>query len=114
MLAPVVDEVCAALGNYVYGVDVAGLPEQCLKLLRQKNLTFATAESCTGGLIAESFTALSGASNAYRGGVVSYWTSVKQGVLGVDGALLDRYGAVSEPVARAMSVDALFREVFKC
>ena len=106
MLAPVVDEVCAALGNYVYGVDVAGLPEQCLKLLRQKNLTFATAESCTGGLIAESFTALSGASNAYRGGVVSYWTSVKHDVLGVPQPLLDEYGAVADPTARAMAQGA--------
>ena len=106
LLSPVVEEVRAALGDYVYGVDVSGLPEACMRLLKEKGLTFASAESCTGGQIAQEITSLPGASAVYRGGVVSYWTSVKQGVLGVDGALLDRYGAVSEPVARAMAEGA--------
>ena len=103
MLAPVVKEVQEALGNYVYGVDVSGLPEQCLKLLLEKKQTFATAESCTGGLIAQQITALPGASNVYRGGVVSYWTSVKADVLGVPQSVLDEYGAVADPTARAMA-----------
>jgi nicotinamide-nucleotide amidase len=106
MLAPVVEEVRAALGDYVYGVDVSGLPEQCLKLLSEKHRTFASAESCTGGLIAQQITALPGASNVYRGGVVSYWTSVKAAVLGVPQETLDRFGAVSEPTARAMAEGA--------
>jgi nicotinamide-nucleotide amidase len=106
MLAPVVEEVRAALGNYVYGVDVSGLPEQCLRLLLEKQYTFATAESCTGGGIAQRITALPGASNVYRGGVVSYWTAVKAAVLGVPQTLLDEYGAVAEPTARAMSEGA--------
>ncbi|MCI2058115.1 MAG: competence/damage-inducible protein A [Oscillibacter sp.] len=106
MLAPVEAEVRAALGSYVYGTDVSGLPEQCLRLLSGRQLTFATAESCTGGQIAAEFTALPGASAAYRGGVVSYWTSVKHDVLGVEQSLLDRYGAVSDPVARAMAQSA--------
>ena len=103
MLAPVVKEVREALGNYVYGVDVSGLPEQCLKLLLEKKQTFGTAESCTGGLIAQQITALPGASNVYRGGVVSYWTSVKADVLGVPQSVLDEYGAVADPTARAMA-----------
>ncbi len=106
MLAPVVEEVRALLGDYVYGVDVSGLPERCLKLLLDKGKTFATAESCTGGQIAQQITALPGASNVYRGGVVSYWTQVKADVLGVPQAVLDQYGAVSEPAARAMAQGA--------
>jgi len=66
----------------------------------------ATAESCTGGRIAERLTALPGVSAVYRGGVVSYWSSVKQGVLGVPQEILDTYGAVSEECARAMAEGA--------
>ena len=106
MLSPVVKEVLAALGDSVYGVDVSGLPEQCLKLLKERGWTFATAESCTGGQIAQQITSLPGASNVYRGGVVSYWTSVKGAVLGVPQDILDQYGAVSEPTARAMAEGA--------
>lgn len=85
MLAPVVEEVRAVLGPVVYGVDVSGLAECCFAHLLRRGLTLATAESCTGGLVAEQITALPGASKIYRGGVVSYWTSVKQGVLGSPG-----------------------------
>ena len=103
MLAPVVAEVKALLGPIVYGMDVSGLPEACLNMLKEKKLTFATAESCTGGQIAERITALPGASQVYRGGVVSYWTSVKNAVLGVPQEILDQHGAVSEETARAMA-----------
>jgi len=106
MLAPVVQEVLETLGDSVYGVDISGLPEQCLKLLKEKGWTFATAESCTGGQIAQQITSLPGASIVYRGGVVSYWTSVKGAVLGVPQDILDQYGAVSEPTARAMAEGA--------
>jgi nicotinamide-nucleotide amidase len=106
MLTPVLAEVRAALGDYVYGMDVSGLAEQCLRLLREKKLTFATAESCTGGRIAQEFTALPGASVVYRGGVVSYWTAVKHAALGVPDELLERWGAVADPTARAMAQGA--------
>ena len=106
MLAPVVDDVKTLLGPYVYGVDVTGLEEVCSALLLERGLTLATAESCTGGLIARRITALPGASRVYRGGVVSYWTEVKAAVLGVPQDLLDQYGAVSEPTARAMAEGA--------
>lgn len=106
MLAPVVDEVKTLLGPYVYGVDVTGLEEVCSALLLERGLTLATAESCTGGLIARRITALPGASRVYRGGVVSYWTEVKAAVLGVPQDILDQYGAVSEPTARTMAEGA--------
>lgn len=106
MLAPVVEEVTALLGDVVYGVDVDGLENVCVRLLKERNWTMATAESCTGGRIASRMTALPGVSSVYRGGVVSYWTSVKGDVLGVPQEILDRYGAVSEQCARAMAEGA--------
>ena len=82
------------------------------QLLKEKGLTLGCAESCTGGLIAKRMTDLSGVSAVFRGGVVSYATEVKHTVLGVDQALLDEFGAVSEPVARAMAEGA--RRVLGC
>ena len=106
MLRPVVDEVCALLGDVIYGVDVASLESACSALLRERGMTLASAESCTGGQIAQRMTALPGASQVYRGGVVSYWTDMKADVLGVSREILDRYGAVSEQTARAMAQGA--------
>lgn len=106
MLAPVVREVTDFLGDVVYGIDIPGLENACMKLLKERGWTFATAESCTGGRVAERITALPGASAVYRGGVVSYWTSVKADVLGVPQETLDTYGAVSEETARAMAEGA--------
>ena len=74
-----------------------------LALLKSRRLTFSAAESCSGGLIAKRITDLPGASSVFSGGVVSYSNAVKAAVLGVPEELLDRYGAVSEPVARAMA-----------
>ena len=68
--------------------------------------TLCTAESCTGGLIGGALTAVSGASNVYKGGIVSYTNEVKHKLLGVDAGLLEREGAVSAPVAQAMALGA--------
>lgn len=106
MLTPVIADVRAALGDLVYGVDVSSLEEVCFRLLKERRLTFATAESCTGGRVAERITALSGASAVYRGGVVSYWSEVKRDVLGVPWEIIEQRGAVSEPCARAMAEGA--------
>ena len=106
MLAPVVKDVTDFLGDYVYGVDVSSLEETCFRILKDKGLTLATAESCTGGRVAERITALPGVSAVYRGGVVSYWTSVKADVLGVPREILDTHGAVSEETALAMAEGA--------
>ena len=68
--------------------------------------TLCTAESCTGGLIGGALTAVSGASNVYKGGIVSYTNEVKHKLLGVDASLLEREGAVSAAVAQAMAIGA--------
>ena len=112
LIDPVVADLQAHFGPLVYGVDIPNLERAVLDGLKTKGLTLGTAESCTGGLAAKRFTDLPGASAAFRGGVVSYATEVKHTVLGVDQALLDQYGAVSEPVARAMAEGA--RQVLGC
>lgn len=74
-----------------------------LALLKSRRLTFSAAESCSGGLIAKRMTDLPGASAVFPGGVVSYSNAVKAAALHVPEELLDRCGAVSEPVAQAMA-----------
>ena len=76
---------------------------RAVALLKARGMTFAAAESCTGGLIAKRITDIAGASAVFRGGVVSYTNGVKAEVLGVPQDLLDAYGAVSVPVARSMA-----------
>jgi len=78
---------------------VAHLVAKALSL----SITLATAESCTGGLLAHLFTQIAGVSQIYAGSVVAYANSAKRDLLGVPQELLDEHGAVSEPVALAMA-----------
>jgi nicotinamide-nucleotide amidase len=78
-------------------------------LMLEKHLFLATAESCTGGLIAAACTDLAGSSNWFERGFVTYSNAAKTELLGVDAALIAEHGAVSEPVARAMAAGALAR-----
>ena len=82
---------------------------RCLDLARNKGVTFAFAESLTGGLIAATFTAVPGASDVVVGGVVAYATRLKAQLLGVDVLLLDRVGAVDQEVAAQMARGAAVR-----
>ena len=97
------------LGDKVFGVDEADLAEALGQVLRQHRLTVATAESCTGGLVAKRLTDIPGSSDYFVGGVVSYSNRLKTALLGVSETLLATHGAVSEPVARAMAVGAVSR-----
>jgi nicotinamide-nucleotide amidase len=83
------------------------LTEQLAALLLQKGLRLATAESCTGGLIAGACTDLSGSSNWFERGFITYSNDAKTEMLGVDAALIERRGAVSEQVVHAMVQGAL-------
>ncbi|MCF8160280.1 MAG: CinA family protein [Polaromonas sp.] len=76
-------------------------------LLLRKGWLLVTAESCTGGLIAAACTDLAGSSNWFERGFVTYSNAAKGELLGVDAALIDRHGAVSEAVVRAMASGAL-------
>jgi len=77
--------------------------------LQARGWTMATAESCTGGLIAAACTELGGSSNWFDRGFVTYSNLAKSELLGVDAAVIAREGAVSEPVARAMVLGAVLR-----
>jgi nicotinamide-nucleotide amidase len=96
-------QLAAALGESVFSTDGRLLPEVVGDLLREKGLTFAAAESCTGGLVLQRMTDVPGSSAYVKGGVVAYSNELKIQLLGVDAALLDEHGAVSEPVAAAMA-----------
>jgi nicotinamide-nucleotide amidase len=77
-------------------------PEDFQNFLRAEGLTFACAESCTGGLVAHRMTALAGSSDVFWGGAVTYSNEAKTQFLGVDAGLIADHGAVSAPVAVAM------------
>jgi len=76
---------------------------ELVSLFSEKHLTFASAESCTGGMIGAAVTDCPGASAVFLGGVISYANSVKESVLGVKAETLARFGAVSVETAREMA-----------
>jgi nicotinamide-nucleotide amidase len=83
------------------------IPGRVADLLLQNKLYLTTAESCTGGMIAAACTDLAGSSNWFERGFVTYSNAAKTELLGVDAALIETHGAVSEPVARAMAFGAI-------
>lgn len=83
---------------------MTNLSSDVIKALQGK--TLATAESCTGGGIGAVLTAVPGSSAVYKGGIISYTNWVKERLLAVPAEMLERYGAVSEPVAQAMAEGA--------
>lgn len=76
--------------------------ERTVKLLKEKNMVMACAESCTGGLIAKRITDVSGSSSVFSCGIVSYSNEIKEKVLGVKHETLEQFGAVSEQTVREM------------
>ena len=91
------------LGDFVYGMDVECIEEAVFPLLKEKGMTFATAESCTGGEIAKRFTDIPGASCVFLGGAVVYTNEVKARLLGLDPKMIEEKGAVSREVAVALA-----------
>ena len=92
-------------------LSTPSLPEEILQLARQKNWTFASAESCTGGLVSSALTAIPGSSDVLVGAIVSYSCDWKNKHLKVKKTILDKFGAVSEECAHAMAEG--LREKFK-
>lgn len=106
MTRPVIERVCDILGDVVYSVDIGTLHETAFRVLREKGLTLATAESCTGGLVSKLITDISGASEVFYGGVCAYNNEIKEKVLGISHGLLEKYGAVSRECAEALAQSA--------
>jgi nicotinamide-nucleotide amidase len=103
-LAEIETAVRSALGDAIFGEgDEAALEAAVGRELDERGLSLATAESCTGGLLAERLTRVPGASRWFPGGVVTYSNREKERLLGVDAELLARHGAVSQPAVEAMA-----------
>ena len=92
-----------SIEKWLYSRDEQPIEAHVLALLRARGLTMATAESCTGGMVAARLTGVAGASGEFVGGVVAYSNEVKVSELGVPEALLEEHGAVSAEVAEAMA-----------
>ncbi|PAF47409.1 hypothetical protein BKH41_07455 [Helicobacter sp. 12S02232-10] len=101
----VFESIKSVFGDKVIESD--NLTASIIDILKKGNKKIATAESCTGGLLAYQFTSVSGVSDVYEGGIVSYSNAIKHKCLGVKTEWLEKYGAVSEPVVRDMLSGAL-------
>ena len=103
-IAPVEQIIRQRLGNMVYGADQEEMQDVVVCLLADKHLTLATAESVTGGLVAQRLTQVPGSSRVFWGGVVAYDARIKIAMLGVLQDLIDTHGIISAPVVEAMAV----------
>ena len=101
--------VVARFGGFLVSDDGSSLEETVVRLLTEKRLTLATAESCTGGMISNRLTNVPGSSAVFTHGFVTYANEAKTAMLDVPARIIDENGAVSEPVALAMADGALAR-----
>ena len=97
------DEVAARLQDFIFSYGEKTLEEVIAGLLTEKKLTIAVAESCTGGLITNRLTDVSGSSDYLERGLVTYSNAAKIGMLGVPASIIEKHGAVSEETARLMA-----------
>ena len=98
-----IDLVLPQIEKYVYGFDDEEIPAAIGRILKEKNQTLAIAESCTGGYLSHQVTSIGGSSEWFRGSMVPYSNDLKRDLLGVDQKILDKDGAVSEPVVLALA-----------
>ena len=103
LLQPVMRQIEEQVGGYLYGIDVGDLQTAAVHALKVNGLHVAVAESCTGGYVAKRLTDVSGASEVFECGVVTYSNRMKHHLLGVSQQTLDTFGAVSEETAREMA-----------
>ena len=103
----IVDEAVVNLksliGEYIYGEGNVSLVEVVVNVLKSRKKTISTAESCTGGLLAQKLTEVSGSSEVFEGGIVAYQNKVKEMELNVSSAVISEFGVVSEETAMAMA-----------
>ena len=99
-----VERLEAIIPDAIFGYGNQSLPEVIGEMLSHKKSMVSIAESCTGGLISHQITSLPGCSEWFKGSVVAYSNEVKQQVLGVDSSLIEKHGAVSEEVVKAMAL----------
>jgi len=103
LIAPIERKIRKILGHYIYGTDKDELEDVIGRLLQKKRKTLSIAESCTGGMVSDKITDVSGSSAYFKMGVISYSNKAKEDLLSVSKETLKRYGAVSRPVALEMA-----------
>jgi nicotinamide-nucleotide amidase len=101
-----VRKLYAIIPDLIYGENEESLEMSVGRLLREKHKTLCTAESCTGGNIAHLITSIPGSSEYYTGSIIPYANRIKTLLPGIDEDLIEKYGAVSEPVVKAMAEGA--------
>ncbi|MDZ4668122.1 MAG: competence/damage-inducible protein A [bacterium] len=102
-LQPIIDELYSLVGDYIYGEGEDTLAEVIGNLLKQKNATIGTAESCTGGYLSHLITSIPGSSSYYLGSIISYHNDVKIAQLNIPSEILLNHGAVSQECVTAMA-----------
>ena len=103
LVEDLINEIVPRIKKYVYGYDNDKLEQVIADLLIKNNLTVSTAESCTSGLLASRLTDVPGSSRYFKGGSVCYSNELKINDIGIDKDLIERYGAVSEEVAKSLA-----------
>ena len=103
LVEDLINEIVPRIKKYVYGYDNDKLEQVIADLLTKNNLTISTAESCTSGLLASRLTDVPGSSQYFKGGSVCYSNELKINDMGIDKDLIERYGAVSEEVAKSLA-----------
>ena len=109
LIKPMVKELKKRFGSHIYAMDEeVTLEESIVELLKAQNLTLTTAESCTGGMLAARLTNVSGVSEVFKQGFVTYSNRAKRKLLDVKKNTLKTYGAVSEKTAKEMAKNGAF------
>jgi len=103
LLEQIESKIREKVGTHIYGCNEETLAGIVGKMLKDRNLTIATAESCTGGMVSAKFTDINGSSDYFAGGIISYSNDVKINILGVSSGTIEKFGAVSEETASEMA-----------
>lgn len=103
MIEPVIEKIQNMLSKYIYGIDIQNLQTAVMRILKEKGLKTATAESCTGGWVSKMLTEVDGSSEVFECGVCTYANEMKMQILGVKKETLEKFGAVSKETAEEMA-----------
>ena len=105
IIKPVKEELKKEFPKFIFSDNNDNLSSVLIKELIKRKESLAFAESCTGGLLSSSITAISGSSQVFKGSIISYSNELKQSLLNVPENMIKKYGAVSEEVAKSMAIN---------
>jgi len=106
IIKPINDELQNKFSKFIFGENDDNLSSVLIKELINRKESLGFAESCTGGLLSSTITAISGSSQVFKGSIISYSNELKQSLLNIPENLIKKYGAVSEEVAQNMAINA--------